>query len=76
MTAMLPHIGYSTSSMVVKEAVASDRPVKELIMEKGLVTEAEMNIILDPINMTTPGISGKEGIEELRAKGHDCKSKC
>lgn len=76
MTAMLPHIGYLPSSMTVKEAVATDTPVRELIMKKGLVTEEEMNIILDPINMTTPGIAGKHGINELRKAGKEVKSIC
>ena len=75
-TAMLPHIGYYPSSMVVKEAVATGRPVKDLIHEKGLVTDKEMEIILDPINMTSPGISGKAQIEELRKQGVETKSKC
>ena len=76
MTAMLPHIGYYPSSMVVKEATQTDTPVRQLIMEKGLVTEEEMNIILDPINMTTPGIAGKHGINELRKAGKEVKSIC
>lgn len=75
-TAMLPHIGYAPSSMIVKEAVATSRPVKDLIREKELITEQEMEIILDPENMTHPGISGKEEIYELRKKGVEVKSKC
>lgn len=75
-TAMLPHIGYYPSSMIVKEAVATGRPVRELIMKKDLITEKEMNIILDPINMTSPGIAGKAGINQLRKEGFPCKSIC
>ena len=75
-TAMLPHIGYSPSSAIVKEAIASGRSVKELVHEKGLITDREMEIILDPVNMTSPGISGKEQIEALRKQGVETRSQC
>lgn len=65
-TALLPYIGYEQSSYVVKEALATGRNVKELIIEKGLLSEAEMSIVLDPENMTSPGISGWDQIQKLR----------
>jgi len=64
-TALLPYVGYESISVIVKEAQKSGRPVRELILEKGMVTEAELNIILDAQNMTTPGISGKEQVDAL-----------
>ena len=35
-------------------------PVRKLILDEGLLNEAELNEILDVKNMTEPGISGKE----------------
>ena len=57
-TAMLPHIGYENSAMIAKEAYNTGRPVREVILEKGLITKEQMDKILEPKEMTTPGIAG------------------
>ena len=58
-TAMLPHIGYENSAMIAKEAYNTGRPVREVILEKGLISKEQMEKILQPKEMTTPGIAGK-----------------
>ena len=58
-TALLPHIGYENSAMLAKEAYNSGRPIREVILEKGLLTEEHLNEIMSPMSMTTPGITGK-----------------
>ena len=58
-TALLPHIGYENSAMLAKEAYNSGRPIREVILEKGLLTEERLNEIMSPMSMTTPGITGK-----------------
>ena len=59
-TAVNPHIGYETASQIAKEALETGRPVRELCLEKGVLTEEELDIILHPEEMTEPGISGKQ----------------
>lgn len=59
-TALLPHIGYENSSMLAKEAYRTGRPVRQIILEKGLLTKEAMDIILSPEEMTQPGIAGKK----------------
>lgn len=59
-TALLPHIGYENSSMLAKEAYKTGRPVRQIILEKGLLTKEAMDIILSPEEMTQPGIAGKQ----------------
>lgn len=59
-TALLPHIGYEASSAVAKEAYRTGRPVRELVLETGLLTQEEINIILSPQEMTVPGIAGEQ----------------
>ena len=59
-TALNPHVGYETASRLAREAVTSGKPVREIILRDKILTEKEMDIILDPIGMTTPGISGEE----------------
>lgn len=59
-TALLPHIGYENCSMLAKEAYATGRPIREIILEKGLLTKDAMDHILSPAEMTQPGIAGKD----------------
>ena len=63
-TALLPHIGYERSSMLAKEAYATGRPIREIILEHGYLTKEQIDIILSPQEMTQPGIAGKEVLEE------------
>lgn len=59
-TALLPHVGYENSAMLAKEAYNSGRPIREVILEKGLLTQEKLDIILSPRAMTTPGIVGQD----------------
>ena len=63
-TAICPYVGYQKAAEVAKEAIKTGESVRELIIKKGLLTEEKMNEILDPVQMTEPGISGKEHLAE------------
>ena len=56
-TALLPHIGYEQSAMLAKEAYNTGRPIREIILEKGILTEEKLNHIMSPEQMTHPGIT-------------------
>lgn len=58
-TALNPHIGYHNSAEIAKESLLTGVPVKELVINRGLLTEEELKVILDPFEMTKPGIPGK-----------------
>ncbi|MBD0381383.1 aspartate ammonia-lyase [Paenibacillus sedimenti] len=58
-TALNPHLGYEVAAQLVKEAVRTGLSLKELILEKQLLTPEEIEEILNPIQMTTPGIAGE-----------------
>jgi len=55
-TALNPHIGYDNGAKIAKEAVASGRSVKELVLEAGLMTEEELEDALDIKKMTEGGL--------------------
>jgi len=55
-TALNPHIGYDKGAEVAKEAFATGRNVRDVILEKGLMTEAELNSVLDLKKMTEGGV--------------------
>jgi aspartate ammonia-lyase len=57
--ALNPFIGYSKAAEVAKEALARGVTLRQVVLEKKLLTEEQLNEILDPYAMTTPGIHGK-----------------
>jgi len=59
-TALLPHIGYENCSLIAKEAYATGKPVKEIILQKGLLNAKDLERILSPEEMTQPGIAAPE----------------
>ncbi|QIA27503.1 class II fumarate hydratase [Thermaerobacter sp. PB12/4term] len=54
-TSLVPRLGYDTAADIAKEAYASGRTVRQLILEKGLLSEEETARLLDPRRMTEPG---------------------
>lgn len=62
-TAICPHVGYERAAQIAKEAISTGQSVKELIIKDGMLTEDELNQILDIYSMTEPGISHKEFIK-------------
>jgi aspartate ammonia-lyase len=58
LTAINPHIGYKNSSRIAWEAVETGKSVRELCLRDKVLTEEELDIILDPHEMTQIGISG------------------
>jgi aspartate ammonia-lyase len=59
-TAICPHVGYQAAADIAKKALKTGEPVRDLILKEGLLTEEHLDHILNPVNMTEPGISGKE----------------
>jgi aspartate ammonia-lyase len=53
-TAVVPTLGYEAASEIAKEALATGRSVRELILERGLLTADELDRILSPEAMTAP----------------------
>jgi aspartate ammonia-lyase len=53
-TAVVPAIGYEAASDVAKEALTTGRPVREIILERGLLSAEDLDRILSPEAMTSP----------------------
>ena len=58
-TAICPYVGYAKAAHVAKKALKTGDSVRKLTIEEGLLTEEELNHILQPANMTEPGIAEK-----------------
>jgi fumarate hydratase class II len=53
-TILNEHIGYAKAAEVAKESVKAGKTLRELILEKGLMTKAELDKALDPKRVTEP----------------------
>ena len=59
-TAICPYVGYQKAADIAKAALQTGSSIRELILKEHLLTEEELNKILDPVNMTEPGIPGNK----------------
>jgi fumarate hydratase class II len=55
-TALNPVIGYAKGAEVAKEAMATNRTVREVVLEKGYLTAKEADKLLDVRTLTDGGI--------------------
>ena len=53
-TAITPYVGYEKAASIAKSAIKTGKPVKEIILQNGILKESELDRILDPISMTEP----------------------
>jgi aspartate ammonia-lyase len=58
-TALNPHIGYSASAKVAQENYRTGRPIRDIVRDLGVLTDEQLEEILDPVAMTEPGIPGR-----------------
>jgi len=54
-TALNPYIGYDQAAAVAKEAFATNRTLREVVLDKGLMDAATLDRALNPLAMTQPG---------------------
>jgi fumarate hydratase class II len=57
-TALVPAIGYDTSAKLAKQAMAQDRPLREVVAEAGVLSDEELDRLLDIKRMTQGGVLG------------------
>jgi fumarate hydratase, class II len=60
-TALNPVIGYLNGAAIAKEAMATNRTIKEVVVEKGLLGSEKADELLDVRKMTEGGIQGTGG---------------
>ena len=58
-TALNPYIGYSKAAEVAKESLSTGKSIKEIVLEKKLMSEEKLVELLSPISMTKPGFISK-----------------
>ncbi|QIB27958.1 aspartate ammonia-lyase [Caloranaerobacter azorensis] len=58
-TALVHHIGYDKASEIAKKALENDKTIREVLIEENILSEDEIDKILNPYQVTKPGIPGK-----------------
>lgn len=53
-TALNPYIGYDHSTNIAKKALETGRSVYDIVIEEGILTQEDLDKILDPKNMIRP----------------------
>jgi len=54
-TVLNPHIGYAAAAEIAKEYIASGKSIRQIVQEKGLLNEEQLEKIFDLRDMTEPG---------------------
>lgn len=68
--ALNPYIGYERAAEAVKESLKSGKSIRDVVREKGWLSEGDLEGILDLYAMTEPGVKGgKGGKDGPRRKG-------
>ncbi|MFJ5672725.1 aspartate ammonia-lyase [Bacillus safensis] len=62
-TAVNPHLGYEAAARIAREAILTGQSIRDLCLQYDVLTEEELDNILNPYEMTKPGIAGAELLE-------------
>ena len=60
-TSLAPEIGYDAAAKLAKEAFDSGKTIRQLALEKKLMSADRLDALLDPASMTRPGGRGPGG---------------
>jgi aspartate ammonia-lyase len=58
-TALSPYIGYEATADIAKTSIKTGRPIRELVRERQLLSSEQLDAVLAPEAMTSPGVPGK-----------------
>jgi aspartate ammonia-lyase len=58
-TALSPYIGYAKTAEIAKESIRSGKPIRTIVLERGLMKEEQLTRVLSAEAMTQPGIAGE-----------------
>jgi aspartate ammonia-lyase len=70
-TPLAPYIGYALAASIAKEAVATGKTIRALVLEKGIFDQEALDAILDPYELTEPGVAGGFRYEPHMPDGYE-----
>ncbi|MFS0724331.1 aspartate ammonia-lyase [Paenibacillus sp. 1P07SE] len=59
MTALNPYLGYEASARIAHEAIQTGRSIRELVLLYDLLDPEQLDDLLEPFRMTSPGVVGE-----------------
>ena len=59
-TALSPYLGYAVTAEIAKAAVSSGRTIRDVVLDRRLLTSDRLDEILSADAMTQPGIVGEK----------------
>lgn len=68
-TALNPYIGYAKAAEIVKESISTGRSIIDIARDKKMLTEKEIEEILDPVSMTEPQVPKEAAKKRDEIKG-------
>ena len=63
-TALAPHIGYKSAASIAKEGLKTGESVKSIVLRDKILDEKDLNEIMNPMELTKPGIAAKHLLDE------------
>ena len=54
-TVLNPYLGYGRAAQIAQQSLATGRSIREIVLERKLISEEKANQIFDPFNITKPG---------------------
>jgi aspartate ammonia-lyase len=60
-TILNPVIGYEKAAIVAKESASTGKTLREVLLERGILTKKEVEALLAPMRVTGPQLKGKRG---------------
>jgi aspartate ammonia-lyase len=63
-TALSPYIGYAATAEIAKTSVKTGKPIRDLVRERGLLPDRQLDEILSAEAMTSPGVAGRKNDEQ------------
>ena len=70
-TPLAPYIGYALAAAIAKEAVATGKTIRDLVLEKGIFDKEALDEILSPKELTEPGVAGGFRFEPNMPPGYE-----
>jgi len=58
-TALSPYLGYAQTAEIAKESVKTGKSIRQIVLERGLMDDKQLERILSVEHMTRPGIAGE-----------------
>jgi aspartate ammonia-lyase len=58
-TALSPYLGYAQTAAIAKESVTTGQSIRQIVVDRGLMDERQLERVLSVESMTRPGVAGE-----------------